>query len=167
MSVSTTPVSALLCDRLTLPARRGGSPAQEDLAVSLARTSWHRLQGNAGCPYGALYPVDSWPPPPFLLWVRPSGPPCFLGGQGSRQRVDGHPGSSLGGRVRGANYPELFALNYPPKGPGGTRQRPPLSSLASGFLFSEPGEGGAPCAGLVSHQVLTPCQASIPHAWFG
>lgn len=40
--------------------------------------------------------------------------------------MDGHPGSSLGGRVRGVNYPELFAPNYPPKGPGGTRQRPPV-----------------------------------------
>lgn len=28
LSVSTAPASALLCDRLTLPARRGGSPAQ-------------------------------------------------------------------------------------------------------------------------------------------
>lgn len=141
MSVSTTPASALLCERLTLPAHRGGSPAQEDLAVSLARTSWHRLQGNAGCLYGALCPVDSWPPPPFLLWVRPSGPLCFLGGQGSRQRVDGHPGSSLGGRVRGANYPELFALNYPPKGPGGTRQRPPLSSWPAVSCSQNPGRG--------------------------
>lgn len=35
VSVSTTPASALLCDRLTLPARRGGSPAQEDPTVSL------------------------------------------------------------------------------------------------------------------------------------
>lgn len=74
LSVSTAPASALLCDRLTPACPWEDHLPKEDPAVSLARTSWHHLQENADCPHGALRPVDSWPPPPFLLQVRLQAP---------------------------------------------------------------------------------------------
>lgn len=67
--------------------------------------------------------------------------------------MDGHPGSSLGGRVRGVNYPELFAPNYPPKGPGEPGNAPPV---LPGQRFPVLRARGLP-TGLVTHQVLTPC----------
>lgn len=142
LSVSTAPASALLlCDRLTPACPQGRITCPR-------RTRLCPWQGPAGITSrrmqiahtGPLRPVDSWPPPsvsPPGQTLR--GPQASSGDKGAAD--DGWPPRiPLGGRVRGVNYPELFAPNYPPKGPGEPgNAHPSLLPLASGFLFSEPG----------------------------